>query len=364
MQTINKLRGAYPFSWRLIVVVFWTIVALGFTFTQSAANNNNIANGAAIAIVVVGLSWLTGWSGQISVGNSGFMAFGGYTVAVWSTHHNHSNIFLVLLMATVIGALSGLVLGIPATRLRGPYLAGMTIAFAVAVPGIASQFGSWTGGPSGNLFLNPLVAPTWFANLFSGPTAYQDAQNQWGADIAICIAGLVLLLMANLFRSRTGRAMRMIRDNDVAAELAGVNLTLNRTLAFVIAAGLGGLAGGLQVLLASSITPYSFNLAVSIEVLTLMVLGGMGTLSGAVIAGVIYAYSGTLVTWIRSGLGISATSSWGLNLQGILYPLLLIVTMLIAPVGIAGGFSKLWRLAKLKLASRRKVLPSGDIAST
>jgi branched-chain amino acid transport system permease protein len=130
--------------------------------------------------------------------------------------------------------------------------------------------------------------------------------------------------------------MRLVRDNDVAAELVGVNLPRTRTLAFVVAAAFAGLGGSLYVLINATVTPSTFPLTLSITLLTLMVLGGIGTLSGAVIGGIIYAFSSNLVGHINSLTGINPASNLGANMQGIIFGVLLILTMLFAPRGIAG----------------------------
>jgi branched-chain amino acid transport system permease protein len=283
----------------------------------------------------VGLSWLIGWSGQVSLGNSGFMAVGAYATGVWANHHAHTPIVLTLLFATACGAFSGLILALPSTRLRGPYLAGMTLAFSFAIAPLALNFPSFTGG-SGGLFLNFMGAPAWFANLVGGSQSLVQANAQWSADVAIVVAAVAFFFMANLFHSRTGRAMRIIRDHDVAAELVGVNLQRTRTLAFVISAGYAGLGGSLLSLLTGSVSPQTYSLTLSILLLTLMVLGGIGTLSGAILGGLIYSYADNLVSLINRVGGINPTSTFGANLKGIIFGVLLILTMLVAPHGLVG----------------------------
>lgn len=217
-----------------------------------------MGTGAAITIAVLGLTLLTGWSGQISLGNSAFMAVGGFAAGIWATHHQGgSPIIYSLIIATAAGAAFGLVIGLPATRLRGPYLAGMTIAFAVVLPEIIPNLSSITG-TTGSVSLNPTTPPQWFVNLMSGQYPLESGNAQWPTDIAIVIAGVSFIFMANIFRSKIGRAMRLVRDNDVAAELMGVNLPRTRVLAFVISAAYGGLAGAVFVILTGSVTINTF----------------------------------------------------------------------------------------------------------
>ena len=112
--------------------------------------------------------------------------------------------------------------------------------------------------------------------------------------------------MANLFASRIGRAMRLIRDNDVAAELVGVRLSRTRVTAFVVSSSYAALGGALWTLINNSVSPPTYSLALSITILSLMVIGGIGTISGALIGGVIYAYSTTVISWFTSHVGINS----------------------------------------------------------
>jgi branched-chain amino acid transport system permease protein len=328
-------------------ILFLTILALAITFFLPPVADSELAGGAAIAIVVLGLSWLTGWSGQISLGNSGFMAVGAYAAGIWAHHHASTPLIFTFVLAIMVGGLSGLIIAIPSTRLRGPYLAGMTLAFSAAVTPLAQNFTSVTGG-EGGLFFNSLATPKWFAHFFGGPYAAINANAQWTADLAVVVAGVMFFFMANLFHSRTGRAMRLVRDNDVAAELMGVNLARTRTMAFVVSAAFAGLGGALFALLHASIQPESFPIGLSITLLTLMVLGGIGTLSGAVIGGIIYSFSANFVAHVNSLTGVNPTSNVGANMQGMIFSVLLILTMLFAPRGIVSLKNPLRRLFRAR----------------
>jgi branched-chain amino acid transport system permease protein len=334
-MTMRSFAIRFPTSTRLISTVLLGALAIAITFILTPLDDSKLAGGAAMSIVILGLSWLIGWSGQVSLGNAGFMAIGAYATAIWANHHTSSPIIWSLVLSTVLGGLSGLVLALPATRLRGPYLAGMTLAFSFAVAPLAINSHSLTGG-SGGLFINFLNAPAWFAGLFSGSDALIKANAQWPADVAIAVAAVAFFFMANLFRSRTGRAMRLVRDNEVAAELAGVNLQRTRTLAFVISAAYAGLGGSVMTLLSGSVTPQTYGLTLSILLLTLMVLGGIGTLTGAVIGGLIYSYSDNIVSIVNKVTGVNPTSTFGANLKGIVFGVLLILTMMLAPRGLVG----------------------------
>ena len=131
--------------------------------------------------------------------------------------------------------------------------------------------------------------------------------------------------------------MRLVRDNDVAAELMGINFSRTRTLAFVVAASFAGLGGALYAIINATVAPEPSRLTLSITSVALMVLGGIGTLSGAVIGGIIYSFSANLVAHVNSLTGVNPTSNLGANMQGIIFlARSLILTMIFAPRGIAG----------------------------
>jgi ABC-type branched-subunit amino acid transport system permease subunit len=243
---VPGLRTDHPVLFRSMLSLFIVDAALFGSYFFSATTNYNLAIGAAMAIVLLGLSFLTGASGQISIGNGAFMGVGAFAMGIWANHHATTPIVITLIIAIVAGALVGLMLGLPATRLRGPYLAGMTLAFAVAFTAIVNSFHSWTGGDSGLQLPTSVTPPQWLANFFNSSTSLLTINSMWLADITIVVTGVAFFFMANLFASRTGRAMRLIRDNDVAAELVGISLPRTRVIAFVVSsayAALGGACG-------------------------------------------------------------------------------------------------------------------------
>jgi branched-chain amino acid transport system permease protein len=169
----------------------------------------------------------------------------------------------------------------------------------------------------------------------------------WLADITIVVTGVAFFFMANLFASRTGRAMRLIRDNDVAAELVGISLPRTRVIAFVVSSAYSALGGALWTIINNSVSPSTYSFALSITILSLVVIGGIGTISGALIGGVIYAYSTTVITWITNQSGLNPQGNVASQLNGIIFGGLLILTMLFAPMGIAGAVIRLWRSRKV-----------------
>jgi len=336
------MRANHPTLVRVVLSAVAIDCALVSTFFFSATTNFNLAIGAAMSIVLLGLSFLTGASGQISLGSSAFMGIGALIMAMWANHHASTPIVVTLLIAVAGGALAGLLLGLPATRLRGPYLAGMTLAFAVAFTGIVNTFSSWTGGDAGLQLPTSATAPHWLVALFSVSTSPFVTNTMWITDITIVVTGVAFFFMANLFASRTGRAMRLLRDNDVAAELVGISLSRTRVIAFIVSSAYAALGGALWTLINNSVSPPSYSFALSVTILSLVVIGGIGTIPGALIGGIIYAYSANVISWITTQTGLNPQGNFASQLNGIIFGGLLIVTMLFAPMGIAGAVRHYW----------------------
>jgi branched-chain amino acid transport system permease protein len=292
----------------------------------STYNDSQVGEIATYVIVLAGLSLLTGVNGQISLGHGAFMAVGAYTMALLM-NHTQANFVLELLAATGMAALMGVVIGLPATRLKGPYLAGMTLLFALALPPIADKWPATFGGDQGL----PVAAPT--APGTVDPT-------QWLAWIQLLAALIVLVLVANLIRSRFGRAFRAVRDDEIAASLSGIHVARTKVLAFAISAGCAGLGGALYGLSAFAVNTGDFPVTLSIQLLAAMVLGGTGTMIGMIWGGILLVY---LPQWSTSisgdfnlGSGVSA------YLSTIIFGAVLIVGMMAAPDGIQGGLRWVW----------------------
>ena len=343
LVSLPAVRRGHPVATRALISVIVVDLAIVLTFRVSATSDSNVAIGAAMSIVLLGLSFLTGSSGQISLGNGAFMGVGAFTVGIWADHHATTPLLAVLVLATLAGALVGLVLGLPATRLRGPYLAGMTLAFAVAFGAILNVFSSWTGGDSGLQLPSAVVAPHWLASFFGPGASALATSSAWLADISILVTGVALFLMANLFASRTGRAMRLVRDNDTAAELVGVSLPRARVIAFTVSAAYAALGGALWTLVNNSVSPATYGFVLSITILSLVVIGGIGTIPGAIIGGIIYAFSAGAISWLTAHLGLNPQGNVASQLDGIIFGGLLVLTIIFAPMGIAGLVRRGWR---------------------
>jgi branched-chain amino acid transport system permease protein len=287
---------------------------------------------AAYLVTVAGLTMLTGLNGQISLGHGALMAIGAYATAVLLLH-THLPLVVILLAAIAAGTVAGAAVGAVAARLRGPYLAGATLALAVGVPQIPKDY-KYLGRDQG-LTINPPQPPGWLGTSMT--------IERWGAYICVIGAVIALLLLANLARSRYGRGFRAVRDEEIAASLAGIPVARTQVLAFMVSAACAGLGGGLLALVIPTVGPGGFTLDLSIRLLVAIVIGGMGTLSGAVIGAVVLIYLPSWSTSITNGLGLS--KQIGANLALAIFGAVLIVVMLVFPGGIIGGLRRLWALA-------------------
>jgi branched-chain amino acid transport system permease protein len=310
-------------------VIATALLVVLLSIKLNAFRDYQIAEIAVDVTAVAGLTVLTGLSGQISLGHGAFMAIGAYTTALLIIHLNWPFI-LVLLIAGAATAVAGAIVGVAAARLRGPYLAGATLLLGVALPSLAYAYQSVFGGDQG-------LTPVFSAPAFLGANF---PLSRWQAWVASAVALITLFLLSNVSRSRVGRDWRAVRDDEVAAAVAGVNVARARVLAFVVSAACAGLAGALLAIVTESVAPSSFTITVSITLLTAAVIGGLGTLPGAVWGSLLVVLLPTYVTDMASSHGLS--SSVGANIPIVTYGVILIVVMLAFPEGIQGALRKLF----------------------
>ncbi len=303
----------------------------------NAFRDYQIAEIAVYVLAVAGLTVLTGLSGQISLGNGAFMAIGAYTTALLLAHLGWPFV-AVLVVAGVVSAATGAIVGVAAARLRGPYLAGVTLMLGVALPFLAFVYPSSLGGDQG---LNVVYTTPGFLGANFPLT-------RWQAWVSSAVALVVLVLLANLGRSRVGRTWRAVRDDEVAAALAGINVARSRVLAFVVSAACAGLAGALLAIITALVAPGAFTITLSIALLTGAVIGGLGTLLGAIWGSLVIVLVPTYVTDVATSHGLSTTVAS--NIPVAAYGVVLILVMLIFPQGIQGGVLWLLRLFGISAA--------------
>lgn len=285
-------------------------------------------------IMAASLNLATGFLGQLALGHAGFMSIGAYTSALFTRYLNVGNDYLSfllsLLAAALLAAIVGLVVGIPALRLRGDYLAIITLGFGEIIRSVFQNL-SITGGAQG---LNGIPRVSNFTTVFM-------------------VMVIVLYILYTFIRSRHGRAVMAIREDEIAAESSGVNITSYRTLAFTLSAALAGVAGGLYAHYVGILAPAYFNFNKSIEFVVMVVLGGMGSLTGSILAAIVL----TLLPELLRGFS---------EYRMLLYSLALVIIMIFKPSGLLGTYefsltricSKVGRFFK-NLFSFDNVKPAG-----
>jgi len=284
------------------------------------------------AIAVLGLILLTGFNGQISLGHGAFFAVGAYVAAVLIDQANWPY-WATLPVAAMLCFVVGYLFGLPALRLEGHYLALATFALAVAVPQILKyrHFEWFTNGVQGINIFKP-----------DPPFGLPLSADQWMYLVVLAVAVLMFWVARNLLDSRTGRALRAIRDHTMAASTMGINVAHYKTVVFGVSALYTGVAGALHAIIFEFVAPDSFRFELSIAILVGAVVGGIASLPGAVIGGVfvqvIEKYADALTKKLTAAVNLP------LDLEPwTIYGIALIVLMYTMPMGIAGGLALLWR---------------------
>lgn len=269
------------------------------------------------AIAVLALNILTGGSGQFSLGQSAFYAIGAYTSAILIEHAN-MNYALTLPVAGLVCFIAGYLFGLPALRLSGIYLALATFALAVAMPQLLKLgvFEHWTGGVQGLVVTKP-DAPQIFASM-----GLKISQDMWLYYFTLAISVAIYIFSVNLLKSRSGRAMMAIRDNEIAASAMGVDVSLYKTLAFGVSAGITGVAGGLGGIAVQFVAPDGYTIQLAIALFLGMVVGGVGWLPGSIFGAAFIVFVPNIAEGISKGL------------SGAVFGIILIVIIFVVPYGV------------------------------
>jgi branched-chain amino acid transport system permease protein len=283
-------------------------------------------------ITLLGLAILTGYSGQISLGHGAFMAIGGYTTAILSVDgiygHDIRSVWTIPI-AGVVAGIAGLLVGVPAARLSGLYLALVTFGIAVSVPQLPKKFDHFLGGTTGKVLDDALTVPFGLDTSTNHWLYYLT----WGIALALLAAAWALL------RGKPGRALQAIRDSEVAAASSGVNLTLYKTLAFGISAFYAGVAGSLYAISKAYMNPDVFPIALSLFLVAALAVGGLGSLAGLIAgAGLIYLLQNRaddVTRWVNHLPALDLDPKQP-GMPSVVFGVVLILVMLILPTG-AGG---------------------------
>jgi branched-chain amino acid transport system permease protein len=307
------------------LVAVGALVLLLISGALSDYNDLQLATGAYYFAALAGLTVLAGVSGQISLGHGALMAVGAYTVCLLIGNEGWA-LIPALVASVVVTAAVGVPLGATASRLRGPYLAGATLAFAVGLPALADRFPATFGGENG-LVINPRTPPPSLGANFS--------LEHWEAWIACAGALVVMFALYNLIHSGAGRSLRAVRDDEIAAAVCGLSVGRLQTLAFIVSAACAGLGGGLLAVVLQLATPGAFPLSLSLALLVGVVLGGLGSLVGAIWGAALLVL---LPTWTNDiANAFSLSNNVKNNMPLAIYGVVLIGAMLIWPSGIQGG---------------------------
>ena len=312
----------------------WVILAvflLAFPFTANRYYLT-LANQIGIATIgAIGLNILVGYTGQISLGQGGFMAVGAYTAAILTINLGMPW-WASTLIACLFTALVGALFGIPSLRLKGLYLAIATLASQEIILWVVTHWDAVTGG------VDALVVP---APMLFGINMSSDFNFYW---LVWILAGLTALLTTNLFRTHFGRAFIAIRDQDIAAEVMGINLFKYKLLSFAVSSFFVGMAGALTAHYRSIVTWERFTIDVSVLYLAMIIIGGLGSVRGSFYGATFM----TLLPAILSNVGRSLKSSFPIVdsilpfIQQAAFGLVIILFLVFEPEGL----NKMWKNIK------------------
>ncbi len=277
------------------------------------------------AIAAMGLMLLAGYTGQVSIGHAAFFAIGAFTSAILTG--KGVPFLLALPSAGMIAGLSGIVIGLPVLRLSGLYLSVATMGFAFIVEEILARWESLTRGNLGMFLDAPAIGSLQF-----------DTETRF-YYLAFAVLVLTLLASKNILRSPTGRAMIAIRDSEVAAQAMGIDLAKFKTIAFAVSAFLTGIAGSLYGHKLSFISPESFTLLVSIEFLAMVIIGGLGSIHGAVFGAIFYILLPQIIIMTKDYMPKLLRDQTGL--ESGLFGLMIVLFILFEPLGIYGRWLKI-----------------------
>ncbi|MDQ2805118.1 MAG: branched-chain amino acid ABC transporter permease [Pseudomonadota bacterium] len=315
--------------WQILAIGTVLVVAVALAFIVNNYRLFQLTMVVAYGCAILGLTVLTGVNGQISLGHGAFFAVGSYATAICMANYNWPY-WATLPVAAAASAIVGFLVGFPALRLGGLYLALTTLALAVAAPQIlkVNLLSDLTGGVQGLTVDKP-----------DPPFGLPINADQWIYLFTLAVGCVIFLLGWNLTRGRIGRAMRAIRDQPLAAESMGINIAAVKTRTFAVSAMFTGLAGSLATIAVQFVAPDSFNSFLSIYFFVGLVVGGADSIVGAIFGGAFIE----LLPNIANDISKAA--------PGAIYGLVLIAFMFVMPSGIAGS---LWKLANRISARGRR----------
>jgi branched-chain amino acid transport system permease protein len=314
-------REAAAGNWEWIGTIVLLVAAVGATFVFSGYHLFQLTLVVVYGLAILGVAIVTGFNGQISLGHGAFYAIGAYTTAILMTTYDVPY-WATLPAAALVCAAAGFLIGLPALRLGGLYLALTTFALAVAMPQILKHkaIEDWTGGVQGLVIDKP-----------DAPFGLPLTSDQWLYLFTLAVAALMYLLAWNLLRGRIGRGMRAIRDQPTAAEAMGINLAMFKTRTFAVSAMFTGVAGSLGAIAIQFVAPDSFGVFVSIHLFVGLVVGGVASIAGTIFGAIFIEF----IPNIAGEVSKAAPDA--------VYGIILIAVMFVMPSGVAGFLGGLMR---------------------
>ena len=319
-QDIRLFKYRSTFLWYLALVVGCALLPLALDDYFISQMNFICLYGVA----AVGLMLLTGYTGQVSMGHAAFFAIGAYASTILVA--KGVPFVLALPSGGLLAGFLGVAIGRPILHLTGLYLAIATMGFAFIIEEVIVR---WTGLTNGNLGLT--VAPATI-----GPLVFDSELKFFYLAFVVLI--LALLAARNIIRSPTGRAMIAIRDSEVASQAIGIDLARFKTLAFAVSAAFTGIAGGLYAHKVFFINPESFSIVLSIELLAMVIIGGLGSIHGAVFGSIFFIFLPQVIVMTKDYMPEYIQRQTGLETA--LFGLMIILVMLFEPLGLYGRWLK------------------------
>ena len=324
-KTVNKTTKNNFITYGMVIAIFAVVQILSSTGNLSRLLTGLLVPICVYTIASLSLNLVVGYSGELSLGHAGFMCVGAYSSAVFS--HVTSDLIpsvprliLAILVGAVVAAVFGVLIGIPVLRLRGDYLAIVTLAFGEIIKNLINVF--FIGKDANGFHFSMKDAMSLNMDggdvIINGPQGITGTPNDSTFTIGVILVLITLVIVLHLINSRDGRAIMFIRDNRIAAESVGINITKYKLMAFIISAALAGVAGVLYAHNLATLTalPKNFGYNQSIMILVFVVLGGIGSTRGSMIAAVVL----TLLPELLRGLN---------DYRMLIYAIVLIVMMLL-----------------------------------
>ena len=355
-------RDTATYGLLLAAAILFPIVDI-YSNNGGTADVSQATRAGTFVLLAIGLNVVVGFAGLLDLGYAAFYAIGAYTYALFASpqlaaspaHHAfHGNFWIMMFVSLIVAASFGAILGFPTLRLRGDYLAIVTLGFGEIVPQLFYNFDQWTGGINAIGLIDQPHLPFWIQGPWSGDGPVATVQNfNFNIDpvayyvLIVILVTAAVILVNNLYKSRLGRAWMAIREDEVAAAAMGINTVTTKLLAFGIGASFSGFAGAYYAANVALVSPDNFLFLVSITVLVMVVLGGMGSISGVIVGALVLYYLVFVfipglpenVTNLGTTLALPSTTTAALSdaagrVTFIVYGLILVLMMLLRPQGI------------------------------